>query len=72
MLIYANRISARYFLILVSVAEMAERGELISDLSHSVVKSCIISMHSVGAEPADVRRIFGGAIIEKFEQIPPE
>lgn len=72
MLVYANRIAARHLTILTYVAEMAERDELISDLSHSVVRSCSIYMHMVGAEPEDIRRIFGGAIKEKFEQIPPE
>jgi len=72
MLVYANRIATRHLAILTYVAEMAERGELICDLSHSVVRSCSIYMHMVGAEPEDVRRIFGEAIQEKFKQTPPE
>lgn len=70
--VYASKISARHLKILVAIAEMAERGELVNDLAHSAVMSCFIAMHKVGAEPPEVREIFGGAIKDSLEKISPE
>ena len=68
MTILADRIASRHILILVSVAEMAERGELIADLSQSVVRSCIKTMRLAGADPIDIFHFFGKAIREKVEK----
>ncbi|RAN44248.1 hypothetical protein RB25_20555 [Herbaspirillum rubrisubalbicans] len=68
---HSKNIAARYFRIVTSVADMAESGELVSDLSHSAVRACVSAMRADGAEAIDVYHFFGDALKEKYQEISP-
>jgi len=68
---HSNKIAVRYLRILTSIAEMAENGELVSDLSNSAVRACVSAMQADEAESIDVYHIFGDGLREKYEEVPP-
>ncbi|MBW9335068.1 hypothetical protein FEE59_16260 [Herbaspirillum sp. RU 5E] len=68
---HSKTIAARYFRIVTSVAEMAEDGELVSDLSHSAVRACVSAMYADGAEAIDVYHLFGDVLKEKYQETSP-
>jgi len=49
---------------------MAENGELVSDLSHSAVRACVLAMQADEAEPIDVYHIFGDGLREQYQEVP--
>lgn len=67
---HSNKIAVRYLRILTSIAEMAENGELVSDLSHSAVRACVLAMQADEAEPIDVYHIFGDGLREQYQEVP--
>lgn len=69
---YAKVIALRYLSILTSLAEMVEGDEMLSDLSHPVVKSCLATMRMAGADSEEIYRMFGCSIREIYEHAVPE
>lgn len=68
---HSNKIAVRYLRILTSIAEMAENGELVSDLSHSAVRACVLAMQADEAESIDVYHLFGDGLKEKYQEVSP-
>ncbi len=66
---YAEDIASRHMQFIGSLAEVAERGELVGDLVRSTVRRCLIGMQAAGAEPEDARRILDTLIAEHIAQL---
>jgi len=69
---HSKNVAARYVRILTSIAEMAEAGELVSDLSHSAVRACLSAMQADGAEAIDVYHLFGDVLKERYQETSPD
>jgi hypothetical protein len=69
---HSKNIATRYFRIVTAIAQMAEDGELVSDLSNSAVRACIFAMHADGAEAIDIYHFFGDVLKEKYQEISPD
>ncbi|MDR6739207.1 hypothetical protein J2X56_001193 [Herbaspirillum sp. 1173] len=64
---YLKEIVGRHFLIILKIATKAADGEVFGDLVRKQVRKCLIEMHAAGAEPEDIRDIFGN--LESCAQI---
>jgi len=63
-MLYAHKqdIAHRHLTVLVGLAEMSQKGEIVSDLVRTVVRRCMVTMRASGADCADIRSIFGRAL----------
>ncbi|MDT0358013.1 hypothetical protein RJO15_19655 [Herbaspirillum huttiense F1] len=63
-MLYAHKhdIASRHLIVLAGLAEMSQKGEIVSDLVRTVVRRCLVTMQAAGADVADIRRIFGSAL----------
>ncbi|MET3434609.1 hypothetical protein ABIC71_004119 [Herbaspirillum seropedicae] len=65
-----EKIVDRYVQEIRALGNKAEQGELVGDLVRKKVRKCLIEMHASGAEPEDIRAIFGSLEIQARAPCP--
>ncbi|MDR9850187.1 hypothetical protein [Herbaspirillum huttiense] len=61
---HTKDIARRHLRVLTGLAEMSQEGEIVNDLVRMIVRRCFLTMQAAGADCADVRNIFGCALLK--------